>query len=62
MSIAWLDPPADIRFRVLQRTEPLLRPAPPKGRVALRVEWLMTFPWDPLENPRGSADAVGKAR
>jgi hypothetical protein len=39
VSIAPLGPPAVVRFRVLQRTEPLLGPASPKGRVALRVEW-----------------------
>ncbi len=31
-------------LRVLHRTEPLLRPAPPKGREARRVEWRMNLP------------------
>ncbi len=31
MSIAPLGPSAVVRFRVLQRTEPLLRPSPPEG-------------------------------
>jgi hypothetical protein len=45
--------PATPRVRVLQRTGPLhrpappaQRPAPPKGLVARWVEWRMTFPGD----------------
>jgi hypothetical protein len=59
-----LGPPAFVRAQVLQRTEPLLWPAPPKGRVARRVEWRMTLPGDPSQSwagkkiPRGSADGV----
>ncbi len=67
VSMAPLGPPAVARFRVLQRTEPLPGPAPPKGRVALRVEWRMTLPGDPSpcwagragrKIARASADAV----
>jgi hypothetical protein len=43
-------------LRVLRLTDPLLRPAPPKGRAARRVEWRMTLPGGPthvgrVENP-----------
>jgi hypothetical protein len=55
VSIAPLGPPAVVGFRVLQRTEPLLRPAPPKGRVARRVEWRRTLPWDPNHGPVGKS-------
>jgi hypothetical protein len=57
VSIAPLGPPASGRFRVLQRTEQLLRPAPPKDCVGRRVEWRM-MAWAGRRIPRGSADAL----
>jgi hypothetical protein len=51
--IAPLGPPASVRFQVLQRTEPLLRPAPSDDLTRGSVPMM-----DRSKIPQGSADAV----